>query len=110
MTCPCCIEAASNLLAEKLAVAPPAVVEAIVYDVSLYLTDANGTVYLVWDPPEDSRRVTVYYEDEARPVDAIPLYRLTALPEVEEPAPVVDLMAAIEESLAAARRTLGDRS
>lgn len=32
-----------------------------------------------WDPPDDDEdRITVYYEDEDRPANAIPLYRLEA--------------------------------
>lgn len=34
----------------------------------------------VWDPPDgDDERATVYYEDEERPDDAVPLYRLRAV-------------------------------
>jgi hypothetical protein len=56
----------------------------------LILTDARGVVYEAvfadcWDPADDDPdrcRETVYYEDEERPVGAVPLYRLTptALP------------------------------
>lgn len=126
---------ATALIGEKLAEAPPAVVASIVGDRSLYLTDANGTVYLlepagVWDEPGPSpacrctdqvcfddecpfcgpldgelpcprdascRRLTVYYEDEDRPDDAVPLYRLT----LSEPA--AELLASITDSLAAER-------
>lgn len=45
------------------------------------LTDANGTLYRiehagVWDPPEGSERVTVFYEDEEIPQGAVSLYRM----------------------------------
>ena len=77
------IEAAANLIGERLAEQPPAVVESVVDDRAMYLEDANGTVYLAepihFPEPGDSD-----------------LYRLT----------VVDLMAALEESLAKAKRTL----
>lgn len=104
------IEAAANLISDRLGEAPPAVVERVVAARSMYLEDANGTVYLaipagVWDAAPTDGRYTVYYEDEARPDDAVPLYRLIA----QEPAPT-DLMEAIEESLAKARQTLAKTS
>jgi hypothetical protein len=61
-------------------------------DRSIYLTDANGTVYLAepagcWDPPDDFEpgvddpddwdRSGVFYDDEERPDGSVELYRLT---------------------------------
>lgn len=59
----------------------------------VYLEDANGTIYLakqadVWDRPPGSERTTVYYADEDRPAEAIPLWTLTPQPE-PKPAPDV---------------------
>lgn len=80
-------------------------------DRSLYLTDANDTVYLavtagVWDAAPTSGRYTVYYEDEARPDDAVPLYRLIAQDPPKANTPPADLLDDIEESLAKAKQTL----
>lgn len=102
---------AAALIGEKLAEAPAAVVESIVGDQPLYLTDAGGTVYLLepagaWDHPDYEVRTEVYYEDETRPEGAIPLYRLTVQAPAPESEKVVDLMESLEKSLAAARATV----
>jgi hypothetical protein len=108
------IEVAGNLLAEKLAEAPAAVVESVLEDDDnpgpLYLTGDDGTLYLAEYVCHRSgeRPTTTGRFLGARLRDAIPLYRLTPQ-QPEEPTPrVVDLMVALEASLAAVRATLGE--
>lgn len=90
------IEAAAGLIAERMAAASPAVVESIVGDRSMYLSDANGTVYLA--------------EQEWTDAWGGPLYRLTVqADETDLPPAPVDLMDQLRESLAAANRSLSTK-
>lgn len=83
---------------------------------SFYVTDANGTLYLAehagaWDSAIGDRS-GVYYEDEARPADAVPLYRLIvvesaplpALPTAKTVDELVALLPALARLVAAARK------
>lgn len=86
VTIPAVLQDAANMLAERLGGAPARVVDRILGDRSLYLSDANDTLYLA--EPVDPRHMP----------GPGPLYRLTVQ---EPPADHVDLLAATKASLAA---------
>lgn len=95
------IEAAANLLAEKLAAAPAAAARAITDDWPDDVIDVVRDALLLADSQPLSFTGTAIYV-----LDALAAAGYSVTP----PAPVVDLLEQCEASLAAARATLGQES